>query len=76
VEGKEVRLAFEVQRKDKYPRTLAYVYVGDMMRNAELLRQGYAQVATYPPNVKYRERFLTMRRETRLEDDDKPSRRG
>jgi hypothetical protein len=38
VEGKEVRLEFDVQRQDKYQRTLAYVYVGEMMVNAELVR--------------------------------------
>src|ERR671925_1352101 len=60
VEGKEVRLEFDVQPRDKYGRLLGYVYVGDTMLNAELVRQGYAQVATYPPNVKYQERFLAL----------------
>jgi micrococcal nuclease len=65
VEGKEVRLEFDVQRKDLYKRTLAYVYVGETMLNAELVRQGYAQVATFPPNVKYQELFLMLQREAR-----------
>jgi micrococcal nuclease len=65
VEGKDVRLEFDVQRKDKYQRTLAYVYVGDTMLNAELVRQGYAQVATFPPNVTYQELFLKLQREAR-----------
>jgi micrococcal nuclease len=65
VEGKEVRLEFDVQRQDKYKRTLAYVYVGEMMLNAELVRQGYAQVSTFAPNVKYQELFLKLQREAR-----------
>jgi endonuclease YncB( thermonuclease family) len=65
VEGKKVRLEFDVQRKDKYRRLLAYVYVGDIMLNAELVRQGYAQVATVPPNIKYQELFLQLQREAR-----------
>jgi micrococcal nuclease len=65
VQGKEVRLEFDVQHKDKYYRILAYVYVGEMMLNAELVRQGYAQVATFPPNVKYQELFLKLQREAR-----------
>ena len=65
VECKEVRLEFDVQRTDKYHRTLAYIHVGDMMLNAELVRQGYAQVATFPPNVKYQELFLRLQREAR-----------
>ena len=35
------------------------------MVNAELVRLGYAQVATYPPNVKYQELFLKLQREAR-----------
>ena len=60
-----MRLEFDVQRRDQYRRTLAYVYVGDTMLNAELVRQGYAQVATFPPNVKYQERFLALQWEAR-----------
>jgi endonuclease YncB( thermonuclease family) len=35
------------------------------MLNAELVRQGYAQVTTFPPHVKYQELFLTLPREAR-----------
>jgi len=63
VEGKKVRLEFDRQRKDKSKRLLAYVYVGDMMLNAELVRQGYAQVVTLPPNVKYQQLLLQLQRE-------------
>jgi micrococcal nuclease len=65
VEGKTVRLELDVEKYDRYRRLLAYVYVDDTMINAELVRQGYAQVATYPPNVKYQELFLTLQREAR-----------
>jgi micrococcal nuclease len=63
VEGKHVRLEFDVQRRDRYQRLLAYVYVGGVMLNAELVRQGYAQVATFAPNVKYQGMFLKLQRE-------------
>jgi micrococcal nuclease len=65
VEGKEVRLEFDLQRRDKYQHLLAYVYVGDTMLNAELVRQRYAQVATFPPNVKYQELSLRLQQEAR-----------
>lgn len=58
IEGKTVRLELDAQPWERSrwspwnPRLLAYVYVGDVMVNAELVRQGYAQVATVPPNVK------------------------
>jgi micrococcal nuclease len=35
------------------------------MLNAELLHQGYTQVTTFPPHVKYQELFLTLPREAR-----------
>jgi micrococcal nuclease len=65
VGGKIVRLELDVQPVDRYQRQLAYVYVGDLMVNAELVRQGYAQVATYPPNVKYAEHFQQLQRDAR-----------
>jgi micrococcal nuclease len=51
VGGQMVRLEFDVQPRDQYGRLLAYVYVGEVMVNAELMRQGYALLSTYPPNV-------------------------
>jgi len=32
-------------------RLLAYMYVGELMIDAELVRRGYAQAATFPPNA-------------------------
>jgi hypothetical protein len=55
---------------DKYGRLLAYVYVGNNMVNPEPVRLGYAQVATFPPNVKSQERFLTLQRDAREAERD------
>lgn len=43
VEGRSVRLEYDWQRKDKYGRTLAYVYrqPDDYFLNAEIIRKGY-----------------------------------
>ncbi len=38
----QVRLELDVQERDRYGRLLAYVYVGDQMVNAELVRRGDA----------------------------------
>jgi micrococcal nuclease len=65
VEGKRVRLERDVQALDRYGRTLAYVWVGDVMVNERLVRAGYAQVATYPPNVKHAERLVAAQQEAR-----------
>ena len=66
LEGKKVRLEMDVQERDKYGRLLAYVYLEDgTFFNAELVKQGYAQAATYPPNVKYVELFISLQKEAR-----------
>lgn len=70
VEGREVRIELDVQERDRYGRLLGYVYVtGDDGRevfvNAELVRQGYARVSTWPPNVRYAEYFHQLEREAR-----------
>ena len=65
VEGKSVRLEFDVQKRDKYKRLLAYVYVGENMANMEMVKQGYGMIYTYPPNVKYTEKFLEAQKEAR-----------
>jgi micrococcal nuclease len=65
VTGKRIRLELDVQDRDRYGRLLAYVWVGDVMINAELVRRGYAQVMTIPPNVRYQALFLKLQRDAR-----------
>ena len=66
VEGKRVRLEFDVERFDKYKRILAYVYLADgTFLNAAIIEQGYASLMTYPPNVKYADLFLRLYRQAR-----------
>jgi micrococcal nuclease len=50
VDGREVRLVFDDERRDVYGRLLAYVHVGERFVNAELVRRGYARTLTIPPN--------------------------
>jgi micrococcal nuclease len=64
--GREVALEFDEERIDPYGRVLAYVWVtGDDMFNSELLREGLAQVATFPPNTAYVDRFQAIQSEAR-----------
>ena len=65
VGGRSVRLELDVQERDRYGRLLAYVWVGGVMVNEEMIRLGYAQVMTVPPNVRYQQRFLSREREAR-----------
>ena len=63
LEGRRVELRFDVEKKDQYDRLLAYVYLPDgSMFNEMLLRKGYAQVATFPPNVRHLGSFETTQR--------------
>jgi micrococcal nuclease len=63
--GKKVKLVKDVSERDKYGRLLRYVYAGSLFVNAELVRQGFAMVYTYPPDVKYSEYFLKLQQEAR-----------
>ncbi|MDD2679399.1 MAG: thermonuclease family protein [Candidatus Omnitrophica bacterium] len=66
VEGRRVSLEFDVEKYDKYDRLLAYVYLKDgTFVNAEIVKQGYASLMTYPPNVKYADLFLKLYQEAR-----------
>lgn len=64
-EGKIVRLEKDISQHDKYGRLLRYIYVGDVMVNEYLVRQGFAHAATYPPDVKYAEKFKEAETEAR-----------
>lgn len=63
--NKNVNLEFDVEKYDRYNRILAYVYINKIMVNAYLLKEGYAQVYTFPPNVKYEKYFLKLQKEAR-----------
>ena len=60
VEGREVLLERDLTELDRYGRLLRYVWVEDPSSpsgltfvNAALLAGGFAQVVTYPPDVRY-----------------------
>jgi len=65
VEGKIVKLEKDVSSTDKYGRILAYVYMEDIFINAYLVQEGYAQISTYPPDVKYVDYFLELQQEAK-----------
>ena len=65
VEGQKVRLGYDLNKKDKYGRTLAYVYLEDgTLLNAEIIKQGYG--FTYGYFIfKYYGEFKRYEREAR-----------
>ena len=49
---------------DRFDRLLRYVYLASgEMANELLVIDGYAQVSTFPPDVKYQERFLAAQQQ-------------
>ncbi|HVF74335.1 MAG TPA: thermonuclease family protein [Acidimicrobiales bacterium] len=58
--GTQVRLERDVEARDRYGRLLAYVFRrhDDLFVNVALARDGFANVATYPPNVAYTSDFV------------------
>ena len=66
VEGKKVRLETDVSETEKYGRLLRYVWVDDVLVEAELVRQGLAQAKAYPPDTKYQDYLERMEAEARL----------
>jgi micrococcal nuclease len=74
--GLTVWLELDTDERDRYGRLLAYVWmerpssrspaeVRDKMFNAELLLEGYAQLMTIPPDVRYVDVFTPMQSEAR-----------
>jgi len=69
--GGEMRLDLDRRRIDRQGRFIGYVYVGDRLLNAELVRAGLAQVRTYPGDN------MTMERQLyRAQDAAKLAQRG
>lgn len=65
VEGKVVRLERDVTETDRYGRLLRYVWVDDILVEAELVRMGLARAKAYPPDTKYQDYLEQMEAEAR-----------
>jgi micrococcal nuclease len=63
--GKTVELEKDVSYTDRYGRLLRYVYIGDLMVNAELVRLGFARSVAYPPDTRYQGLLNVMQAEAR-----------
>lgn len=65
--GTAVRVVYDVERHDRYRRTLAYVYreSDGLFVNADLVANGYAQILTIPPNVTFVDEFRALQTEAR-----------
>ena len=78
--GKQIYLEFDATERDRYGRLLAYVYTKDLTGewlfdgevfeqvNLEIVRSGWAEPLTIPPNVRYANRYVEASREAREAD--------
>jgi len=65
VEGKLVTLEKDVSETDKYGRLLRYVYVDGVFVNGELVRLGYAEAVSYPPDTRYQWQLEQLEKEAK-----------
>ncbi len=66
--GKQVRLRFDKEKKDRYKRTLAQVWMRNgLWVNGWLVQQGYAHVYTFEPNVRWTRKLLRKERIARTQ---------
>ena len=65
--GTAVRLVGDAEQRDRFGRLLAYVYrqADGLFVNAELLRRGFAQLLTIPPNIAHTDEFAALARQAR-----------
>ena len=63
--GKRVTLEYDQELKDKYDRTLAYVYADGMMLQDMLLAMGMARTQVMEPNTRYQHHFEMIEKSAR-----------
>ena len=73
VEGKIVRMEKDISETDRYGRLLRYIFLDNSISSKEavfvnqyLVANGFAYMATFPPDVKYEKLFRTEQENARL----------
>ena len=65
VDQKKVILVKDVSETDQYDRLLRYVIAGDVFVNLEMVKAGFAQGETYPPDTACADAFSSAEAEAR-----------
>jgi micrococcal nuclease len=65
--GRSVGLEFDRERRDRFGRLLAYVYLEDELFNLTLVTLGYARADPFPPNTSRAEAFAQAEETARSE---------
>lgn len=68
--GTALHLERDVEARDRYGRLLAYAYLAEsgVFVNLHIVRQGYARLLTFPPNVAHVDEFVAAARAAERED--------
>ncbi|AFY70701.1 nuclease (SNase domain-containing protein) [Thalassoporum mexicanum PCC 7367] len=66
IKDQKVLLEFDQQRKDNYDRVLAYVWLGDQLINAQLVREGLVLANSWQPNQRHDDLMSRLQAEARL----------
>jgi len=67
LDRQDIGLEMDAQLRDNFGRLLAFIWLShtNVLFNMLIVREGFAQVATIPPNVKYVDLLLACQREAR-----------
>jgi micrococcal nuclease len=66
LDGRRVRWRYDTEHRDRYDRALVYLWLEDgRFFNSMLVREGFAQPMTIPPNVEFADRFVADARAAR-----------
>lgn len=64
LQGTLIKLRYDVERKDKYGRVLAYVFTKNNKHiNLQLVANGLATVSLYPPNLNYADQLISAQQQ-------------
>ncbi len=68
IKGKNITLEYDRQTRDRYKRTLAYVFIENgEMANALMVKNGLAYVESHKPNMRYRAYLIHVQRQAMQE---------
>jgi micrococcal nuclease len=72
VEGRQIVLERDVSETDQFDRLLRYIWIHEgatwTFVNLELIERGFAQAATYPPDVRYVDLFVAAQQTARANE--------
>lgn len=65
IENQEIQLEKDVSDTDKYGRRLRYVWKDGVLINELLIKEGFAKIDTFPPDVKYQQQLMVAQKNAR-----------